>query len=225
MKPDGLIAILAGAVLIAVVTAYAGATSAATRAEAEAIEKFNLGVSAFARQDLRDAVEWFRDSFDLVPDAATAYFLSVSFARMRVIEQAEHFALRALSLRPPLDSRFVRDANKIIAWARRAQAAWEDIPPSMRAKLDFVPPPPPDVDVPGAKRMSAPPTGTASVPSHCEKLIDVPAGANCRDFYADRRTWSSETIRTCGLHQVRRYKAVLHITTDAEWRDFLARCK
>ena len=88
MKPDGLIAIFAGTVLIGLVTAFAGATPAAARAEAEAVEKFNLGVSAFERQDLRDAVEWFRDSFDLVPDAATAYFLSVSFARMRDIDGA-----------------------------------------------------------------------------------------------------------------------------------------
>jgi hypothetical protein len=95
----------------------------------------------------------------------------------------------------------------------------------MRAKLDPVAPPPPDVDVPGAKRLSAPSAGTASVPSNCEKLIHVPARANCRDFYANRRTWNSETIRTCGLHQVWRYKAVLRMTTDAEWRDFLAPCQ
>lgn len=55
--------------------------------------------------------------------------------------------------------------------------------------------------------------------------IRVPAGATCRDFYAERRTWDLEKIRKCGRYQVSRYWEALEIRSQREWERFVAPCK
>ncbi len=61
-------------------------------------------------------------------------------------------------------------------------------------------------------------------PDPCEP-IRVPAGATCRDFYAERRTWDLEKIRKCGRYQVSRYREALKISSQREWERFVTPCK
>lgn len=147
--------------LLCLITSASGADPADLE-EAEAA--FQAGAADFQNGEFQSAVDSFQRSFDLVPDSATAYFLSATYARGGAYDEAEKFARRALSLQPPLESKLQADARAIIAWAadaRQAHARWEKLSPEMQATSDVAMPMPPSLDVPS--RLSTPP---APEPGH-----------------------------------------------------------
>lgn len=171
---------------------------AATERDEQYAERLYLqGMEDFRRQDFGDAAELFEKSFELSPNSIRAYALAWTSANLRYARGARYYALKALSLDPPLDSNRRRGANDLVAWADAYFRM------AMESKADTLPPPPPRVRTPAeksgsTKKQKQPKDKAGKHQQQSTSCYDSIQGKIAWN-YSGRKTWDRKNVRNlCG---------------------------